>query len=302
MERNLDASSGAHHVALRNNAHAGSTARGLSNWGGESSFNSVLNELGAQLGEAEINVEHLHVRPGSGQYTIRLGELPALAACDSYLLARQIIESTAARHGLRVTLHPKPLPDCTNNSVHVRISMNPSIAYRHFYAGILSHLPALTAFTYASPVSYARKTDEHWNSPHWIGWGTDNRVTPLRKCEEGCWEFRLLDGLPNPYLALAAILEAGTNGFRKKTPLTPWGDCKQDPNLLEKKAREKLGITEEVPKELSEALHALEDDGDFATLLTEDVVKRYLEVKKREIDLLEAMTDENRRHWIIDRF
>lgn len=282
MKQNPDTESAEHHIAVRNDGHGWSTARGLSNWGRKGSFNSILDEVKSRLERGGVSVERLHVKFGPGQYSITLGELEALQACDTYLLARHFIESTAAEHGFRVTMHPKPFPGFPNNAVHVRISVDPPGSRNSFFAGILDHLPALTAFTNASPVSYTSEGESHWMKPCWVGWGTENYTTPLCKSDEDYWEFRLLDGLANPYLALAAILSAGANGVADRTALS-WTDCTGDLAHLPAASRQGFGITEEVPNELTAALEGLNEDQRLVALMPNGVVQRYIEVKRRDI-------------------
>jgi glutamine synthetase len=132
----------------------------------------------------------------------------------------------------------------------------------------------------------------------WLG--TDNHTTPLGKCDEDHWEFRLLDGLANPYLALAAILSVGADDVAEGTELS-WRDCNRDPAHLSAIERQSFGITGQVPIGLTEALDALEGDARFVALMSPGVVQRYLGVKRWEISNL-PMDAELRREYIIDRF
>lgn len=307
MEHNPDESSPEKYISLRKVEDGWSMARRLADWGREGSFNSCLDEMADDLDRAEIGIEQLHIESAPGQYEVVLRPLPALHACDAYLFARQIIEATAARHGFRVTYHPKPFLNAPGNAAHVHMSIsspggNEPQVYEPFYAGILKHLRPVTAFTYASPMSYGRMADSCWAGGRWIGWGSENRETPLRKCEEGHWEYRLLDGLANPYLALAAILSAGTAGFVEKLPLSTWKDTDKDPALMSSEQRQDMGITKQLPASLTEALKVLEANDPSSNLLHPSVVERQISTKKAEIAMLEAMGDEERRQWIIGRF
>ncbi|KAH7305268.1 hypothetical protein B0I35DRAFT_493227 [Stachybotrys elegans] len=306
MEHNTDPGSPEQYITLRSDGHAWTTARNLADWGREGSFNTVLDELAGHLEAASIAIEQVHIEAAPGQYEIVLSPLPPLQACDSFLFARQIIESTAARHGFRITLHPKPYLSAPGNAAHVHMSIssdggNDPQVYESFYAGILTHLRAITACTYASPLSYVRMGDGCWSGGRWIGWGSENRETPLRKCDQGHWEFRLLDGMANPYLALAAILGAGTIGVSEKIRLV-WKDCEVDPATLTEAQRQELGITTQLPQNLKEALDALQADDRIVELLHPTVVKRHVDIKQGEIALLDSMADEERRQWVIARF
>ncbi|RYP65898.1 hypothetical protein DL769_006184 [Monosporascus sp. CRB-8-3] len=314
LERNPDTAAGPEdrYRALRSSdGHAWSTARAVADWGaaGPGAFGTAVDEILGGLDAAGIEVEQFHPESAPGQFELVLGALPALEACDALLHARQILEATAARHGFRVTVHPKPFAACGSAS-HVHMSLlsadggydtNQPEVYEAFYAGILRHLRAIVAFTHASPASYERMLDGFWAGGRWVTWGTQNKETPLRKCEGAHWELKVLDGLANPYFAMAAILAAGTDGVVRKAPLT-WGDCAVDPSKLSEEQRRELGVSEMLPANLMEALEALWADTELCHLLYPRFVERYIDVKKAELAFLESMNLYQRRGWIMDRY
>ena len=96
-----------------------------------------------------------------------------------------------------------------------------SAAASAFFAGILSHLPALLPFTAPSCGpdwgSYARLQPGCWAGA-FACWGWDNREAPLRATRPGApdttnVELKALDGTTNPYIALAAVTCAGALGL-----------------------------------------------------------------------------------------
>ena len=131
--------------------------------------------------------------------------------------------------------------------------------------------------------------------------GTENRETPLRKIEDSHWEIKVLDGLANPYFVIAAIISAGTQGVVDKEKLNI-GDCPVDPGILSDHDRRKLGIVYKLPKDLNTSLTSLERNQQLKELLGKDSVERYLIVKRAEAKMLEEMTAEERREWIIERY
>ncbi|KAK8118003.1 uncharacterized protein PG998_006284 [Apiospora kogelbergensis] len=290
---------------IPNDGHAWSMSRALSEWGREGSIVTVLDEMVDLLNDADIPIEQLHAEGAPGQFEIVLPPLPPLQACDTLLHARQIIESAAARHGFRATLHPKPFAERPGTAAHAHMSLSSSSRgdeSNNFYAGILNHLRALAAFTYTNPASYDRAVDSCWAGGSWVAWGTQNRETPLRKIEGSHWEFKALDGLANPYIAIAALLMAGLDGVASKTSLEQWDDCDKDPASLEPEQRAKLGITQALPKNLNEALDRLMEDTTLKELIGEKFVDRYVDVKRAELTLLKSMNDEERREWLIERY
>lgn len=135
----------------------------------------------------------------------------------------------------------------------------------------------------------------------WVTWGTQNRETPLRKIQDSHWEFKALDGLANPYLALAALLWAGVSGVAAKEKLV-WEDCEIDPASLTENDRKELNVTEMIPRDLGEALGALKEDEQMVELLGEELVEKYTAVKEFELEFLNKMDKEERRRWIMARY
>ncbi|GAP83979.1 putative glutamine synthetase [Rosellinia necatrix] len=287
---------------IAHDGHAWSMARALASWGAEGSFTTVVDEIITALKEAGINVEQFHAESAPGQYEIVLPPRPPLDACDTLLHTRQVIESAAARHGFRVTLHPRPFADKIGSGSHAHVSIasgsgdDPRV-YERFYGGILEHFRAIFAITNSHPVSYERMVDGLWAGGRWVTWGTQNKETPLRKCKDSHWEVKVMDGLANPYLSMAALLFAGTAGAELR-----WGDCLIDPAKLTSQERSTLGIDKMFPGSLDEALEALQSDEVMVKLLGQDFVDRYVTVKKAETGLYESIPEESRRQWVIERY
>lgn len=305
MERNPDAASPDKYLTLRGDGHAWSAARALADWGRGGSFGTAADEALDSLDAAGIEVEQFHPESAAGQFELVLSPLPPLEACDALLQARQILESVAARHGFRVTLHPKPFARSCGSASHMHMSISspggddPTV-YEHFYAGVLTHLRAVLAFAYSSPASYARMLDSAWAGGRWIAWGTQNKEAPLRKVAGSHWEVKVIDGLANPYFVVAAILTAGMDGIEKETPLA-WGDCLGDPARMSPEERRELGIDTMFPADLREALKALVDDKELD--LNGEFVQRYIDIKNAELEfLLDPLSPEDLRRWVLERY
>ncbi|KAI0533750.1 hypothetical protein GGR58DRAFT_505991 [Xylaria digitata] len=287
---------------LSSDGHAWSIARALASWGTEGTFNTAADEILQTLERIGIEVEQFHPEGGPGQYEIVLPPQTPLEACDTLLHTRQIVESTAARHGFCVTLHPRPFPPGIGNGSHAHLSItskngdHPSI-YERFYGGILEHFPAIFAFTNSHQTSYERMVDGLWAGGRWVTWGNHNKETPLRKCKDSHWEVKVMDGIANPYLALAALIFAGTEGA-----VLTMGDCTVDPATLSSEERSALGIEKRFPGNLEEALEALASDTKMIELIGKDVVERYITVKRAEIEFLNSIPEEERRNWVIERY
>jgi glutamine synthetase len=283
-------------------AHAWNSTRALQ----EKALLPILDEINDTLSKSGIDLETWHPESCDGQYEFVLPPLPPLEAVDTLLHARDIIATIVAAHSLRATLYPKPFQDQAGSAAHVHISISSphgekKAVYESFYAGILHHLRSITAFTYSNPASYDRVADGCWAGGTWVTWGSQNRETALRKIHGSHWEIKCLDGLANVYLAMAAIIAAGTHGVLHKEKLR-WDDCAKDPSQLSPNERKKLGIEKGLPRRLPEAIEALAEDEVLGRMLGKEAVERYIAVKRAEMKLLGTMSDEQRKGWIIDRY
>lgn len=187
----------------------------------------LLGGIVIELEEMGIPVQQFHSESGPGQYEFVLPPLPPLAAIDTLIQARQAIHQIAHTHGLRATLHPMPL-NGVGSGQHAHISLNSTslsaaeLARKDhsFASAVLAHLPSICAFSLPNEVSYKRVGDDLWTGGAWVAWGTQNREVPLRRVSSPeRWELRCLDGLANPYLALAAVVAAGLVGMEKGVEL-----------------------------------------------------------------------------------
>lgn len=322
LERRPD---GSYHTTLPNDGHAWSVSRFYA----DPAVPRFLADVVRTLGSMDIHVEQCHAESAPGQFEVVLPPLPPLAAVDALLHARDVIAGLATAAGYKFSLHPKPFAQTCGTAAHVHLSISSAggdkkSVYEPFYAGILKHMRAVTAFTYSNPASYERAVDGAWaggrwvsflflpppplligsniNIIRWVTWGTQNRETPLRKILDSHWEFKALDGLGSPYLALAALLWAGVGGgVVARTPLT-WGDCEVDPAGLTDNDRKELHVAEMLPAGLEEALAALRGDAEMVAWLGEELVDKYTAVKEFELAFLNKMDEEERRRWILARY
>ncbi|KAL1865736.1 hypothetical protein Daus18300_007112 [Diaporthe australafricana] len=287
---------------LANDGHSWSVSRFFS----DQKIPKLLADIVKALESMDIFVEQVHAESAPGQFELVLPPLPPVQAVDTLLHTREVISAMAAAAGYKFTLYPKPFPDTCGTAAHAHISISSAggdkkETYEPFYAGILKHLRAIAAFAYSNPASYERLADGTWAGGRWVTWGTQNRETPLRKIESSHWEIKCLDGLANPYLALAAVLFAGTSGFTAKEKLV-WQDCEVDPASLTENDRKELNVSKVLPVGVEEALQALEEDEELVGLLGSELVERYTVVKQFELNFLGSMNDEERRQFLIARY
>ena len=269
-------------------------------------INKLLREIVSTLEDMGIFVEQLHAESANGQFELILPPYPPVEAVDTLLHTRDVISALATAAGFKITLHPKPFTYASGTAAHTHMSITTPEGdrpetYEPFYAGILKHLRAITAFTYSNPASFERLGDGVWAGGRWVTWGTQNRETALRKIEGSHWEMKCMDGLANPYFAMAAVLFSGIQGILSKEKMV-WGDCEIDPAKLTENDRKEMGVTEMLPASVEEALKALRDDEELVGFMGEELVERYVAVKEFELDFLAKMEGEERRQWIMERY
>lgn len=57
-----------------------------------------------------------------------------------------------------------------------------------------------------------------------------------------------------------------------------------------------------LPRSIGDAMKALEADSSLKEALAEDLVENFLIMKKAEQEMLDQMSDEARRIWLIERY
>lgn len=179
----------------------------------------ILEEINRTLESMGIHLQQFHAESAPGQFEFILPPAKPLAAIDTLIAARQVVSVVAERHGLRATLHPRPFPNGAGSAAHTHVSITPPTREDVFLAGILQHYTSIVAFTMSQDASYERVLSGIWSGSEWVAWGFQNREAPVRKIEPGHWEFKSVDGVANPYLAVAALLAGGLIGLEENLSL-----------------------------------------------------------------------------------
>ena len=292
-------------------AQSWSSARAMENHSAMDAVESIMD----QLERAGIGIQQFHPESGAGQFEFVMDPLDPLAAVDSLVCAREIIASEASKHSMRATLFPKA--SAAGTGAHVHVSMLPSKPHRAFLAGVLKQLSAILAITLPNITSYERVADSEWSggktyyfAPRnftsndvlgtWVAWGTQNRETPIRYISGSHYEIKCMDGLANPYLALAAILGAGLQGVLDSEPLIH-KDCLDDPANLTSDQRRSLNISQQIPRSIDEALTCFKNSS-LRSILGDAVFENYVAVKEAEVKMLQQMESGPRKKWLIERY
>jgi glutamine synthetase len=260
--------------------------------------NAFIVELMDELAGMGIAVAQFHKEYGDGQYELSIAHGTPIEAVDRYLMFRTTLHDIAHKHGMVASLMPKPTADSAGNSLHVHLSLwsvdgteNQTVAPNddvslsdtamQFMGGLLAHAPALTAVGSPTVNSYKRLLPGSW-APANAYWGTGNRSGLVRIPGTGSRrriEFRSSDNTAQPYLLMCALLAAGLDGIRRQ--LDPGPAFEGDVGHLTPEEIERHGLSF-LPRNLPDALDALEQDATVYTAIGPEIARHFLAVKRGE--------------------
>ncbi|MCE5213751.1 MAG: type I glutamate--ammonia ligase [Methanobacterium sp.] len=259
----------------------------------------VRRELVLGLESLNFDIEVSHHEVGPGQHEIDFKFDKAMKTADAVITFKQAIKAIVDNLGYMVTFMPKPFFGVNGSGMHCHQSLfkdgkniffDPDAENQlseealYFTGGLLKHSKALSAVVAPSVNSYKRLVPGY-EAPVYIAYGLRNRSTlvriPASRGNGTRVEFRCPDPSCNPYLAFAAMLEAGMDGIKNK--IHPGEPTEIDVFELDSDELNKLGI-ETLPSSLWEAYHSLEKDEVVKSSLGEHVYTKFMENKKKEWD------------------
>ncbi len=231
-------------------------------------FMELRNRIVAELENTGVSVKYHHHEAGSSQLEIEANFAGALLAADWVLVVKHVVRNVAKQMGFLVTFMPKPLYNEAGNGMHVHqflIKNGKNIFAGEnlhglskealsYAAGLLTHCPAIMAFTNPTTNSY-RRLVPGFEAPTSPSFGLANRNAAIRipayalEEDEKRIEFRTIDASCNPYLAISAMILAGIDGIRKQL----------DP--FEKNFHQKPDF--DLPTTLEQACETLKKDCEF---------------------------------------
>jgi glutamine synthetase len=259
----------------------------------------MRRELVLGLEELNFEVEVSHHEVGPGQHEIDFKFDNALKTADAVITFKQAIKAIADKLGSMVTFMPKPFFGVNGSGMHCHQSLfkdGKNVFYDpdtenqlsdealYFTGGLLKHSKALAAIVAPSVNSYKRLVPGY-EAPVYIAYGLRNRSTlvriPASRGNGTRVEFRCPDPSCNPYLAFAAMLEAGLDGM--KNQIHPGEPIEIDVFNLSPEELKSQGI-DVLPSSLWEAYHALEKDEVIKASLGEHVYNQFYALKRKEWD------------------
>ncbi|MER5573897.1 glutamine synthetase family protein [Streptomyces massasporeus] len=258
-----------------------------------------------------VDVEQVHPEYAAGQFEISVGAVDPVAAADRSVLVRQTVRAVAQRHGLRVSFAPAVVGRGVGNGGHVHLSawrdgtnLHAGGEHRHgmtaqaerFTAGILAHLPALTAVTAPSPASRLRLKPSQWAGV-FTAWGRETRETALRvvtgtaglRDRAANLEIKPVDLAANPYLAIGALIAAGLDGLTSSAVLPD--ETTGDPAHLGEAEAAARGVRR-LPESLERAVEAFRDDEALRTALGPVLADAVIAVRRGEQASVAGLDDD----------
>lgn len=280
----------------------------------------VLNAITETLETQGVLAEQLYAESGPGQFEIPVRYREALGAADQQIVFRETVRAVAHQHGLIATFVPKLREDAAGSGAHLHFSLwrgeqnltadpqeptciSPETAA--FIGGVLHHLPALMAVTTPTTNSYRRILPHYWSGA-FACWGYANKEAAIRVPPSPMLgspltnvELKTVDPTCNPYLALGAVLAAGLDGIARS--LSPGQPLVGDPGDLSDEERQRAGIVP-LPRNLGEALAALEADAVLADALGPDLFRSFIAVRRAEWEAMKDLTLEEEVRLLLERY
>lgn len=269
----------------------------------------LLDDIMRAAEVAELPVESINSEYDTPQFELTLEYRDALQGIDDAFLFKLLAREVASHHGLLLTFMGKPFGDRGGSGLHVNLSVQDkrgrnafaaakdpdglSAIARQAIAGMLAHHEAMSAICAPTVNAYKRLRPGQL-SGYWANWGRDHRSCTVRVPYEGGaatrLEHRMSDGAANPYLAAAAVLQAGRLGVLGE--MVP-----PAPETLD--AFEQASTERHTPENLSLALDALEADTSFCDAFGRAAIDHFVFIKRNEWEKFSAaVTDWELKHYL----
>ena len=254
---------------------------------------------------------------GPCQYEATVEPATGVTIADQAVILRETARATAHRLGARVSFTPILRPDAVGNGVHVHFSLmdastgeprnhdreQPSGVSKlsaRFLAGVLDKLPAITALTAPSSISYLRLVPNRWSASY-NNLSVQNREAAVRICpvfetaqtdisKQFHFEYRAADAAASPYMVLGAIVWAGLQGIRNAALPDPVA-VESDPETMTPAQRRERGLVR-LPQSLGAALDLLRADASVREWMGAQFHDAYLAHKDFENAMMAELSAE----------
>jgi glutamine synthetase len=269
-------------------------------------FQDLRSEMILVLERVGVEIEiHHHEVGTAGQAEIDMRFDSLLRMADKLMLYKYVVKNVARQAGKTATFMPKPVFQDNGSGMHTHQSLwkgGEPLFYseagyaglsdmgRWYIGGLLTHAPAILAFSNPTTNSYKRLVPGY-EAPVNLVYSQRNRSAAVRiplysqSPKAKRLEFRCPDPSCNPYLAFSAMLMAGLDGIQNR--IEPPDPVDKD---LYDLPPEELSKVPQVPGSLDAVLAALEEDQAFLKaggVFTDDLIETWVTYKREnEVDAL----------------
>lgn len=263
---------------------------------------NIRREICLTLSDMGIDPETSHHEQGPGQNEVSFKFGNALESADNLLTFKTVVKAVAQRNGLYASFMPKPILDAPGSGLHINISLSQngrnifksaasgekSETMESFIAGVLNRVGEISAFL--NPIANSYERLGKFEAPKYISWSHHNRSQLIRlpeaRGEKVRMELRSPDPAVNPYLAFALIISAGLDGIESNAKLPSPVDA--DLFAADESITKNLS---KLPDTLSDAIALLESSEFAKRVMGENLLSRYLKVKKAEAEEFSSAKD-----------
>ena len=254
-------------------------------------------DLAESLEKAGVSPEQIHAEYGEDQFEISLAPAAPVEMADAAVLARILIGTAAARHGMGVSFSPQPWAGGAGNGAHLHLSLmregNPLFSGGDgphgitaeggaAIGGILAGLSDLMGIYAGSVVSGQRLRPGSWAGAS-ACWGLENREAALRfvaatagNPHGASVELKVVDPSANIYLAAAALLGSAASGIEANLPLP----AEVAINPVESPRKDSMALH----MDQSRILAALEDSPLASKILGPAIIQGIIAVRRHEVE------------------
>jgi len=268
---------------------------------------SIVREAAERLGSWGVAVDSIHHEAGPGQYEIDLASRPAMELADALILAKQVVRDVAGDAGLVATFMPRPLPGEAGSGLHLHQRVGDELAEasgmlteegRAFLAGQLAHARGLSALASPTVNSYKRLHSGP-EAPSAVVWAHANRGALIRLSPFAgggpTLEYRGADPSANPYLLFAGLITSAAHGLGAQLDLPP--AFEEEFVGFDPAATDSLRA-EPLPRDLEEALSALQNDDVLMDAFDDQLLSRLIDGRRAEASEYRAQVTP----WEIDLY
>ncbi|MEX0371024.1 MAG: glutamine synthetase [Tateyamaria sp.] len=249
----------------------------------------LMDALWSTADAVGLPIESMNGEYDNGQFELTLRFDTAMNACDNAFLFRTMAREVAADMGLLLTFLPKPIPDRGGSGLHINFSFNDaqganviapdgalSDVAKGCMAGLIHHHEGLAGLLAMTVNSYDRLGPASM-AGYWANWADDHRLVTTRSSvtspRSARLEHRMADCATNPYLAVAAVLQAALLGVEQGYALADAEDLD---------GLENVRATRHVPSALDKALAALDADAALRAAVGPEICDAIIFLKQDE--------------------